>query len=80
LRVGAAYRKQIIIKDAHNLQWINIIECIRADGAIYSSLMILLENTFNNSGFRILVIAGGMIDILLYYLRVKRIMKSQFSG
>jgi hypothetical protein len=43
LRVRKAYRKQITVKDAHNLQWIIIIECIRANGAVYPPLVIFAE-------------------------------------
>jgi hypothetical protein len=40
LRVGEAYRKQTTVKNAHNLQWITIIECTRADGVVCPPLMI----------------------------------------
>jgi hypothetical protein len=50
LRVGKAYRKQIIVKDAHNLQWITIIECTRADGAVCPlSRPVLLHHCRNHS-------------------------------
>jgi hypothetical protein len=38
--VGDAYRKQIAVKDAHNLQWITIIECIFAAGTMLPPLVI----------------------------------------
>jgi hypothetical protein len=40
LRVGKVYRKQITTKDAHNFQWIIIIECIRANKIVCPLLMI----------------------------------------
>jgi hypothetical protein len=39
LRVGKAYRKQITVKNAHDLQWITIIKCTRADEVVYPPLM-----------------------------------------
>jgi hypothetical protein len=38
--VGDAYRKQIAVKDAHNLQWITIIECTSAAGTVLPLLVI----------------------------------------
>jgi hypothetical protein len=40
LRIGEAYRKQIRVKDAHNLQWITIIECTSATEGTCLSLVI----------------------------------------
>jgi hypothetical protein len=40
LRVGEAYRKQVMVKDAHNLQWITIIECTSASGSSCPPLVI----------------------------------------
>jgi hypothetical protein len=38
--VGDAYRKQIAVKDAYNLQWITIIKCTSAAGTMLPSLVI----------------------------------------
>jgi hypothetical protein len=38
--VGDAYRKQIAVKDAHNLQWITIIKCTSAADTVLPPLII----------------------------------------
>jgi hypothetical protein len=40
LRIEKAYQKQIKVKNAHNLQWITIIECTFAIGGTCPSLVI----------------------------------------
>jgi hypothetical protein len=40
LRIGEVYQKQVRVKDAHNLQWITIIECTFAIGGTCPSLVI----------------------------------------